>query len=584
MPHRAPTNMINRFRLRLAHAEAVPQLALLGILSGIITGAIIIIFRQVISLILGTNLPGGNEENFEGLATHWRFLLPILGALSIAVLFAFIAPKHRRVGVMHVIERMGLHQGHLPLKNLLTQFTAATIALVSGQSSGREGPAVHLGAASSSLLGQWLKLPNNSVRTLVGCGSAAAISAAFSTPIAGVIFAMEVVMMEYTISGFIPVILASVIAAYMTELVYGSSHAFIIPLIEMRSLLEVPLVIICGFTVGCVAACFIWMSKHFNRFGERPPWQRLLLAGTITGVVAIYYPQVMGIGYDTISEILLNTTTLNFLLWLLLAKLIVTAAACGLGVPAGIIGPSLFLGACLGGAIGLISQILYSGPSSGSGFYAMLGMGAMMAAVLQAPLAALMAVMELTHTPGIILPVMLAVVVASLTSRHLFGQSSIFAELMDNNLADHPSPLTQSLRREGVTNVMESSIFSLPRYCSVTQAKAAIAAQKTWILIYVDEQPYSILWSEELATYLTHSSAADNFTQPPEQDSLDLLAIPAQRKDVTSISSQATLQEALATLQSTGTEALYIKSLYNKNSAEGIVTLDYIQQHYQIHR
>ncbi len=564
---------MNRFRLRLANAEAVPQLALLGLLSGIITGAVIILFRQLLSLLLENGLPEGNDENFEGLAAHWRFILPIGGALALVLLLALIKPRHRRVGIAHVIERMGLHQGHLPLKNMLVQFFGAIIALASGHSSGREGPAVHLGAAGSSALGQWLRLPNNSVRTLVGCGSAAAISAAFNTPIAGVIFAMEVVMMEYTISGFIPVILASVIAAFMTALVYGSDQAFIIPSIEMHSLLEFPLVIICGFAIGCLAAAFIWLSKNIHRRAPQPYWFRLPLAGLLTGLVAIYYPQVMGIGYDTITDILFNTVGLEFLLYLVLAKLVVSAAACGLGVPAGIIGPSLFLGACLGGAIGLLSQVAYTQPSSGSGFYAMLGMGAMMAAVLQAPLAALMAVMELTQNPSIILPAMLAVVIASLTSRYLFGQASIFSELLGKVVSDPRSILEQGLHREGVASIMDGGLLHLPRHCSRELALQQLKATDKWIVILEQDDPQWILRAEELRGQLA---------QPDRPDELDLLSIPAQRKDIFAISDQATVQEALQLLREVGTEALYVQDIQN-NRAIGIVTLDFIQQHYRLH-
>ncbi|MCL6415328.1 chloride channel protein [Aestuariirhabdus sp. Z084] len=574
----SPPQIMNRFRLRLANADAVPQLALLGILSGIITGAIIILFRQLLTLLLENSLPGASEENFEGLAIHWRFLLPVGGALLLVILFAFIDPKHRKVGVSHVIERMGLHQGHLPLKNMLAQFFGAIIALASGHSSGREGPAVHLGGAGSSLLGHWLRLPNNSVRTLVGCGSAAAISAAFNTPIAGVIFAMEVIMMEYTISGFIPVIMASVIAAFMTALVYGSDHAFVVPALELRSIVEFPLIITCGFTVGCLAAAFIWLSKNIHRHAPEPYWLRLPLAGVLTGAVAMFFPQVMGIGYDTISDILFNTASLEFLLWLVAAKLLVSAAACGLGVPAGIIGPSLFLGACLGGAIGLVSQILFAETSSSSGFYAMLGMGAMMAAVLQAPLAALMAVMELTHNPNIILPAMLAVVIASLTSRNLFKQSSIFAELLGRNVSDPQAVLEQGLQREGVTRIMDTGLCHLPRQCETSLIRQRLKPSVRWVVIVDEGRPHWILPADELQAQLHESSNSEK-----DESTLDLLAIPAQRKDIAPVSARITVQEAVEQLNKQGTEAVYIEGPRPEH-AIGIVTLDYIQQHYRIYQ
>ncbi len=158
---------------------------------------------------------------------------------------------------MRMFKRLHNHQGRLPLFNLGLQFFAGAIALLSGQSVGREGPAVHLGAGTASQLGQWLKLPNNSLRTLVGCGVAAAISASFNTPMAGVVFAMEVILMEYSIAGFVPVILASVTGAAVAQATFGNAPAFSVAPLQMSSLSELPLIIFCGLII-------CWFSTDLN--------------------------------------------------------------------------------------------------------------------------------------------------------------------------------------------------------------------------------------------------------------------------------------------------------------------------------
>jgi CIC family chloride channel protein len=202
--------------------DALPQLSILAVAVGLFTGIVILVFRATVDYILGSWILPQGSESFEALGFAERFALPVTGALLIGLGLSRLSTADRRVGVVHVMERLSRHQGHLPAKNAVVQFFGGILALISGQSGGREGPAIHLGAASASLLGQALKLPNNSMRTLVACGSAAAIAGSFNTPIAGVIFAMEVVMMEYTIGSFIPVIIAAVVTTVMTQTFFGN--------------------------------------------------------------------------------------------------------------------------------------------------------------------------------------------------------------------------------------------------------------------------------------------------------------------------------------------------------------------------
>ena len=214
-----------RFRHRLADINALPQLTLLGILVGCATGILIIIFRYIIETSLSLMLAGDNED-FEQLDYFWRFALPTSGALLLAIGMHFLKHKDRNVSMGHVLERLHNFQGRMPATNLVIQFIGGAISLISGQSVGREGPAIHLGASASSLIGQKLNLPNNSLSTLVGCGVAAAIAASFDTPVAGVIFAMEVVLMSYSITGFIPIMMAAVCGTLISRATFGNEVFF----------------------------------------------------------------------------------------------------------------------------------------------------------------------------------------------------------------------------------------------------------------------------------------------------------------------------------------------------------------------
>ncbi|MEX2366810.1 MAG: chloride channel protein, partial [Pseudohongiellaceae bacterium] len=277
---------IRGFRRRLASIDSVPQFALLGIISGLVTGLVILAFRTIIELPLSLLL-SDDFENFESLSPAFLFALPVSGAMILGLVLMLTRSESRRVGVIHVLERLARHQGHLPWRNSLVQFFGGVIALASGQSGGREGPAIHLGAAGSSLLGQALTLPNNSIRILVGCGAAAAISASFNTPIAGVIFSMEVIIMEYTIAGFVPVILAAVIATLINQTVYGSTTAFSVPPVAMNSFYDLPLVVVEGILIGVLAALFVRTIQMIHRYGPDAVWIRMLIAGLVTGSIAL---------------------------------------------------------------------------------------------------------------------------------------------------------------------------------------------------------------------------------------------------------------------------------------------------------
>ena len=217
------------------------------------------------------------------------------------------APIRVGVGVVHVMERLAYHEGYLPLKNAFMQFIGGSIALITGQSAGREGPCIHLGATAASQLGQRLNLPNNSIRTLVACGIASAIAASFNTPLAGVIFTMEVVFMEYTISGFTPVILAAVSATAANRLVFGSTSIFVVPYLDLVSFWELPIIAIMGIGIGAVATTFIVMLRDVTQWGQKIHFSlRMTIAGIGVGCCAVIAPEVMGIGYDSVNDALMG--------------------------------------------------------------------------------------------------------------------------------------------------------------------------------------------------------------------------------------------------------------------------------------
>jgi len=561
------------WRNRLAHVDALPQLSLLGLLTGILAGSLILGFRLVVEVPLAQWLPG-QGENFEGLPPEWRFILPLAGALLLGLILRKLPAAHRETGVGHVLDRLHNHQGHLPLRNLMTQFIGGALALLSGQSAGREGPAVHLGAASASQLGLWLKLPDNSLRPLVACGVAAAIAASFNTPLAGVIFAMEVVLMEYTIVGFIPVILAAVAGTALTQLVFGPDIVFTGGISPAIDLFELPVMAGLGLLVALAAVAYIKLHSASARLSQRwPLMARFALAGVIGALGGLWVPEIMGMGYDTIASAMAGELSWPQLSAVLVAKLVVTALIIGLGIPGGIIGPTLVMGACLGGVAGSAALLLPLAVSD-AGVYVILGMAAMMAAVLNAPLAAMLAILELTHNPGIIFPGLLVVVMACLISRWLFRCDSLFAVLLEQEgKSNRPKLMQQLLSRTGVRGLLNRDFLLTPACIEPAEARCLLKNNPTWILI---QEPKILLRPADLLQHLEREESDIQTVNEP----INLLEIPGQRLQMKEIEPGASLYQAWQILKRAQVDALYVTA--PTGSIGGIITREQIETYYQV--
>ncbi|MFK8069217.1 MAG: chloride channel protein [Gammaproteobacteria bacterium] len=587
-------DFLERLQLRLAGFNAHPLLAVLGLTSGLISGGIIILFRKTVETTQSGLLPDGGIGDFETLTTLERFFFPATGGLILAIILHFFSKPGYRFGVVHILERLAYFEGNMPIRNMILQFVGVVVALVSGQSVGREGPSAHLGAASSSLMGNYLLLPNNSIRTLVACGTAAAIAASFNTPLAGVIFAMEVVMMEYTIAGFTPVILAAFSATVLTQWVYGSDPAFSVPPFEMYSFHEIPIVLFMGIILGALAAGFIsslsWVTEN-NR--ERPVFFKMILAGFGVGLCAIVVPEIMGIGYDTVDLALHGTAALSGLVIIVLFKVIATSLSIGLGVPGGLIGPTIFMGATAGGALGLLVGYLPMEGGSHPGFYAMLGMAAMMSACLQAPLAALVTLLELTANPNIILPGMLVIISANLTAKELFSKESIFmSQMRASGLYYKNDPITQSLRRLSVASVMDHDFVSTDQIIDRKKAEELLVKSPRWLIIERVENKL-LMPAADLSRFLEEVRKQELEPLPPEDqvknksEKIDLMEIPSHRQQLTSVHRRATLQEAREIMEASEVEALFvirISALLNDQDTDliqGIIDREAIEKSYR---
>ncbi len=570
---------LDESRIRMARPDALLPLALLGLLTGLLAGGVIVLFRLFVEGIQDGILPGDGAENFESLPGWARIALPVVAAFLLAAIFRWFAKGVHTLGVARVMERMAYHQGECTWRAFLLQFFGAALAIIGGHSVGREGPHIFLGAASGSLLGQHLSLPHNVVRALVGCGTAAGIAASFNTPLAGVVFALEVVMMEYSVASFIPVILAAVSATTLSRVVLGSQTAFSWPDMHMGPLPELSVVLLLGIAAGVASAVFIQGVKVVaHRSRDVPIWWRMPLAGLLVGAIGWQIPEIMGIGYDSVEVATRGSYAIAMLALLMVAKLTATSLCIGLGVPGGVIGPALFIGTMLGALVAELAALTPFGLEGDVGFFALLGMGAMMSGSLQAPLAALTAMLELTDNPEIILPGMLAVVVAGITAKEVFGKDSLFVTMLQANGLDYAaSPVFQALRRIGVAGVMNRSFSRVDQRVSRKRAREILDKAPAYLLIDRGREESVLMPAVELAKFIEMPGVDE------QVDDIDLLSIPADRYDIEAIDLQANLQEAWIAFEKGSAEAMLVRRMTAPGiyRVYGILTRDTVEKSYR---
>lgn len=566
---------LNNYRRLLFNYDSIIAYSVLGALGGVASGLIVLAFELGIRE-LSTRFGVGNAgEGFESLPQWMLFALPAGGATILGLAYTLLKPPDRETGIVHVLSRMHSHYGILPLRNAVVQFVGGIFALATGQSGGREGPGVHLGAAINSLLGQWLGLPNNSLRMLIACGTAGGIAAAFQTPLAGVLFAMEVIVAEYSVVGFIPVVLAAVSASAVSHTLSTDYWLFSLPPLELNSLLELPYVMFLGLCCGIAVAAFVRISTFAARFSSQPVVLRFAAAGIITGGLALLVPDILGLGYDTLNLAMHGKLALSALLVIALCKLVATAISCGVGMPLGLIGPNLLIGACIGGLVGALGSELVPGLASDPVFYAVIGMGAAMGAVLNAPLAAILAIMEMTQSINISIAAMLAIVTATLTSTGLFRQRSAHQAMLGqlNRIVPH-DPLNQLLHSTNVSSTMDTRVVRVPLILARQDLEPLLEFTPVWCVVERDGDDLYLVSGVELLEWLKQA--------PFEEDTVDLTGAGIRRLTTSPIPIQATLRQAMDTMRTQTTEAVCVYDRSpntGKQILHGVLTLEDIEKH-----
>ena len=552
---------LRALRQELAHPRTSVQVCLLGIIAGVTSALLIVLFRLGIDWLQSSGV--GLLQQW-GLSAKWVWVVMPISAVIIILLIAYLTGfKHYRLGIPFVIHRVKQHYGHIPWRTTVNQFFGGMLALAGGFVVGREGPSVHLGAAGSSLFGQALKLPHNSIRTLAGCGIAAGISASFNTPFAAVIFVMEVVLREYKIHVFVPVMLAAACGSVITRIVFGEGNELAYFSFSSFSQWLYLYLIVFGCLLGVLATLFNQLLMSVMRFFRKVSmvW-RLLLAGLLTAIGGALLPEALGASFEDVNALFSTHPTALILLEILLMKFLLATFAIGLGIPGGIIGPVMVLG-MLSGAVLLLPVAHWLPLEDFTSSFALLGIAGMLTAVLHAPLAALSAVMELSYRPEIILPAILVIVPAYVTATQFLGNRSIFIQQLDfQKLPYAITSIREALEKTGVLAAMERD-FKLFYDAPEAALEKVLSNNPTQTVIQQKRFEQDI-----------------NYSWVHYDVSLDRHAHPISYQTMQGVSAQATLAEVYELLKSTRSGAVYI---FEDDPAKltGVITWNRLQSFLQ---
>jgi CIC family chloride channel protein len=356
-------------------------------------------------------------------------VVPIIGGLLYGPLVYRFAPEARGHGVPEVMLAVHQNEGRIRGRVPIVKSLASAITIGSGGSVGREGPIVQIGSAIGSGLGQLTRQAGENTRLLVACGAAGGIAATFNAPIAGVFFALELILRNFETRSFGLVVLASVVATAVGRIAFGSEAFLALPAFHVVSAIEYPLYALLGVIAALVGVAFIRVLYGSEDLADRiwhgPAWLRPAVGGILLGALLLVLPEMYGVGYPVLENAIHGQYVVGLLLVYLVGKIVATSLTMAIGGSGGVFAPALFMGAMLGSAFGAGAHDLLPAATAGAGAYGLVGMAAVFAATGRAPITAVIIVFELTGDYSIILPLMLAVVVATALSR-LLSEDSIY--------------------------------------------------------------------------------------------------------------------------------------------------------------
>lgn len=403
---------------------------------------------------------GGILEAVTARPWWWVVGIAVLGGAIVGPFVHFLAREAKGHGVPEVMAAVALNNGLIRVRVGIVKTLASAMTIAVGGSVGREGPIVQIGAAFGSAVGQALKVSGRRLRTLVGCGAAAGIAAAFNAPIAGALFAVEIVLGNFAVSAFSPIVIASVVATVVARVHIGDDPFLAVPDYGMGHPIELISYAVLGLVAAVVAVSFVKILYAAEDVADRiplPPWSLTPIGFGIVGLIGLGVPEIYGVGYEAMQAALHGEIGLQTLALLLVVKIVATSLTIASGGSGGVFAPSLFLGAATGGVVGLIAEAIIPQSTGPAGAYALVGMGAVVAAATHAPLTAILIIFELTYDYSLIVPLMAACILATLVSQRLDTANIYTHKLLRRGIDLAAGREVNVLRSLKVREVMENA-------------------------------------------------------------------------------------------------------------------------------
>jgi CIC family chloride channel protein len=516
-------------------------MVLLGIVVGVAGGYGAVGFRYLINFIQSIAYGSSAEllDIIGSIPWYMRIAIPAIGGLIVGPIVYFLAREAKGHGVPEVMYAVALKQGIIRKRIVFIKALVSAVCIGTGGSVGREGPIVQIGSAVGSTLGQLFNVSANRIRTMVGCGAAAGIAATFNAPIAGSIFALEIILGEFEITSFSPIIISAVSATAISRHYLGDVPAFILPEYILHSPLEFPLYAILGIVCALVAVgftLFLYRTEDAWDAIKFPEYLKAVVGGLIMGTMGLVFPQVLGVGYGAIDMALMVKLSWWFMGLLVLFKILATSITIGSGGSGGIFAPSLFLGAMAGGTFGTIVHYFFPSVAASAGAYAVVGMGAVVAATTHGPLQAILIIFEMTGDYKIILPLMITCIISCIVARKLCGESIYTFKLIRRGINIRGGKEVNILNSIPVKNVMYHTVEMIPETFLLKDLAKQLPQSRSNNFVVVDK-------NENITGVLTFLDYYDNLFNGKLDNQMTVKDI--MTKDVVTVSIEDNLSTAM---------------------------------------
>ncbi len=468
---------INNYRQKYFWLDS-SVLLIIAALTGVGTGFAAIGFKLLIQFYHSMFFSGGEQLLSASMGKYYIILIPALGGLLVGPIIYFFAREAKGHGVPEVMAAVAEKDGVMRPRLVLIKAMASSISIGSGGSVGREGPIVQIGSAIGSSIAQALRMPPNMMKTLVACGAAGGISATFNAPIGGVIFAQELILGEFVTGNFILIVITSVVSAIISRAFWGDFPAFMVQAYHLVNPAEMGFYLILGLLAGLFSVLYIKIlyktEDLFDNITQIPEYLKPFLGGLMVGSIGLFFPQVFGVGYETVEMVLKNGLPWLLVFALLFAKLIATSITIGSGGSGGVFAPGLFMGSMLGGSFGILVHSAFPALTAPAGAYALVGMGGVFAGMAQAPITGIIIIFEMTGDYKVILPLMVVCVISALVARGLYPESIYTEKLARRGLNVRRKNNVGIMAEVPVSKVMTTRVQTLEASIQLSAAKDII--------------------------------------------------------------------------------------------------------------